>query len=181
LDAFHIERVLYSPSRAAASTSGSVSLSPDEENSDSVSSTEMSAEEVALVDTHIYDDLPVRFIHISNDFTGTLILMSDDSLEFRRLSIHHYPNRSRTPIFGTFDSLWCALYLRRTEGGPRAQVVGTQVDLDRKGFEYFAASYLHPDGNMFQGEDIGENSLVLRSVAPLVYHSGSEGSVTDGE
>jgi hypothetical protein len=49
-------------------------------------------------------------------------------------------------------------------------------------FDYFEAGYFHPDGNMFQGEDIGEDSLLMRTVAPPVYQSGSgDESDTDME
>jgi hypothetical protein len=185
LDAFHIERVLVTSSEASGVPVVSAAAShqsdvPRPGSVPSTASSEMSTHEVALVDSHSYDDLPVRYIQISCDFTGTPILLSDDSLELRPIVGDRFFRKPRTPIFGTSGSLWCALYLRRTEGGPRAQVIGTQVDPDRNGFDYLEAGYFNADGNMFQGEDIGEDTLLMRSVPPPVYQrSSGEGEDTE--
>jgi hypothetical protein len=173
LDAFQVERLVFP---APVSSSGS------DESSDQAPVhgvlpvvTEMSVQDVALIDPSQYDDLPVRYIQISRDFTGSPYLVEDDNPETVPLELNPYRlRRPRTPVFGSLDSFWCAMYLRRTEGGPRAQVMGLQVDPERHGFDYFETDYFLRDGSAFQGEDLGEDSLIMRLVGPPLYRSDSE-------
>jgi hypothetical protein len=127
----------------------------------------------SVIYPNVVEDIPVRTIQFFRDFTGGSLYVSEGFQE-TRLSDGIGRLRLTNPVFGSPESMWCAMYLRDTIGGPRAQVVGMKVDSAFGGMIPLDLAFFHSDGERFRG-DIGEDSLVSR-VVPFV-----DGEDTDDE
>jgi hypothetical protein len=125
---------------------------------------------------NVVEDIPVHMVQFSRDFMGEVMCICEGFPEtqvvngIRRFLLNN-------PVFGTPESLWCAMYMCDSGGGPRAQVVGLKVDREFRGMSALTRTFFLADGERFEG-DIGEESLVSR-VSPFGEPDEDETDIED--